>query len=246
MRGEVRQNLLSSRSFHPATTRFHFTGATPHDAAPVHEAIVFCRLRCLTFCLTLLLFCTVAEERGVAQAPTVTAPAALTLHPGDSAVPLTVTLGSSTSSATYSITLTGLPSGVTATPLTMTPGSTATLLVSASRSAGIELFPAASYSDANTATVSAAVLAFAGTSQTQTSLALTISLSNPAYAPPASAINLPVLSIDTGGVAILDKVTDVPGTITIRSADGQTMYLPSSTLPDNTATCFACTVIPPC
>ena len=197
---------------------------------------MFFRLRALRIGFVLLFLGLLATQGGWAQAPVLTASPALTIHPGDSSVPLTVTLGSGTPNTALSVILTGLPSGVTTAPLTLTPGSTATLLVSASPSAGIELFPALAASDANTATVSAGVLAFGGGFQFQVPLALTVSLTNPAFTPATSAINLPIVSINTSGIQINDEVTDVPGTITIRSADGQTMYLPSSTLTDDTAT----------
>ena len=191
-------------------------------------------VRRLTLGFVILVLGMLTVPSGAAQ--TLTAPSALTIHPGDASVPLTVTLGPGTANTAFSVVLTGLPSGVTTAPLTMMPGSTATLLLSASRSAGIELFPALTPIDPNAVTVSAAVLAFQGSVQAQAPLALTISLTNPTFAPAPQAINLPIVTINTNGVGINDKVTDVPGTITIQSADGQTTYLPSSSLPDNTAT----------
>jgi hypothetical protein len=85
-------------------------------------------------------------------------------------------------------------------------------------------------------TAAVTVVAAAGSAQATLPLSMTISISNPSFAPEASAINLPIVKIDTGGVGIVDKTTDVPGTITITSADGQTPLLPSTTNADNTAT----------
>jgi hypothetical protein len=43
------------------------------------------------------------------------------------------------------------------------------------------------------------------------------------------------MTINTNGTPIVSKTIDVPGTITITSADGQTSYLPNSSDTDNTA-----------
>lgn len=59
-------------------------------------------------------------------------------------------------------------------------------------------------------------------------------ISNPAYVP--TTINLPIVNINTNGVPIVSKTTDVTGTIAITSPDGQTSYLPNSDDGDNTAT----------
>ena len=75
-----------------------------------------------------------------------------------------------------------------------------------------------------------------GSSQATTQLTLTISLSNPSFAPASANINLPIVNVNTSGVGIVDKVTNVPGTIAITSPDGQTSYLPNSGDSDNTAT----------
>lgn len=171
-----------------------------------------------------------------AQSLTVTAPAALTIHPGDQKVPLAVSLGSSDYTGPISITLTGLPSGVTVTPLSLAAGSSGSLLVSASVSADREAFPANNAAGPNSATRAVTVVAAAGTLQATAPLTLTILLSNPSFAPTPDQINLPIVRIDTGGTPITSTETSVSGTITITSADGKTTYLPNASDSDNTAT----------
>jgi len=171
------------------------------------------------------------------QTFTVTAsPSQLTIYPGQQSVPVTVTVGSSTYTGPISITLTGLPSGITVSPLTLTAGATGNLNLSASVSAGQEGFPPSGPSWNTSWTAQTTVVAAAGSTTATSSLSLTISISNPSFAPASSAINLPIVKIDTGGVGIYDKTTDVPGTITITSEDGQSSYLPNSRDSDNTAT----------
>ncbi len=77
-----------------------------------------------------------------------------------------------------------------------------------------------------------------GSLVTVSPLTIVISVTNPSFAPSPSQLqtNLPIVSINTNGVAIVDKVTDVPGTITITSSNGQTSYLPNSKNTDNTGT----------
>jgi hypothetical protein len=164
------------------------------------------------------------------------APATVTIHPGDQNVPVNISLGASTYTGPISVTLTGLPSGITVAPLTLTAGSSGTLLLSASLSADQEQFPPSVIIGNPVATTSVTVVAVAGLAEITSPLALTVSLSNAAFAPAAGAINLPIVNINTNGVPIVDKVTDVPGTITITSADGQTSYLPNSSDTDNTGT----------
>ena len=135
------------------------------------------------------------------------------------------------------VTVSGLPSGISASPLTLTAGSSGTLYLSASVSAGQEGFSATEL-DIPTSWAAAVTVALssAGSVQATAPLSLTVSISNPSFAPAAAAINLPIVTISTNGVAIVDKTTDVPGTITITSADGQTSYLPNAGDSDNTAT----------
>jgi CotH kinase protein/Bacterial Ig-like domain (group 3)/Bacterial Ig domain len=170
-----------------------------------------------------------------AQTFTISAsPTAITIHPGDQNVPVTVSVGSSSYTGPISVSLTNLPSGISVSPLTLTAGSSGTMTLSAAPDADQEAFPAASASDANTKTNTVTVVGAAGTAQATSMLALTVSLTNPSFAP--SQLNLPIVRIDTGGTPIVDKTTDVPGTITITSSDGSVTYLPSSTNTDDTAT----------
>ena len=116
----------------------------------------------------------------------------------------------------------------------MTAGSTGNLSLSASGSAGQEGFPN-TYPSLNTSwTAKVSVVAAAGSAQATSPLSLTVSISNSSFAPAQAAINLPIVAIDTNGVPIVDKTTDISGTITITSADGQTSYLPNSSDSDNT------------
>jgi hypothetical protein len=162
-----------------------------------------------------------------------TSPGALTIYPGQQNVALSVTVGSSAYAGPISVTLSGLPSGITVSPLTLTAGSSGTLYLNASVSAGNEGFYGGFNADW---TAPVTVVAAAGAEQATSQLPLTVSVSNASFAPAAAAINLPIVRIDTGGAGILDKTTLVPGTITITSPDGQTSYLPNSGDADNSAT----------
>jgi len=190
----------------------------------------------IALCASSLLFVSPAS---LSQTLTVSAvPSAMTIYPGQQNISVTVTLGASTYTGPINVTLTGLPSGITVAPLTLTAGATGNLILNASVAAGQEGFPGAG-NGPNTITswtAQASVVAAAGSTLATSPLAVTISISNPSFAPAASAINLPIVNIDTGGVGILRKVVDVPGTITITSSDGQTTYLPNSSDSDNTAT----------
>jgi hypothetical protein len=167
------------------------------------------------------------------------APAAVTLYPGEQNVPVTVSVGNSSYAGPVSITLTGLPSGITVAPLILTPGNSGTLLISAAVNADQEGFPPVHPVTVDpgipTNTVAVSVYGAAGATQATTPLALTVSLGNPNYAPAASNINLPIVNINTNGVPINSKTVDVPGTITITSADGTISYLPNANDTDNTA-----------
>ena len=70
-------------------------------------------------------------------------PSVVTIHPGDQNVPInvSVTAHANTYSGPIIITLAGLPSGITASPLTLTSGNSGTLNLSASVSADQEDFP---------------------------------------------------------------------------------------------------------
>lgn len=175
-------------------------------------------------------------ERSPAQSFTLTVdPSLLTIHPGDQNVPIGVgvTSAGNTYTGPISISLAGLPSGVTATPLTLTSGTSGTLYLSASVFADQEDFPSTSFSRVTSHSRSLTLVAAAGAAQSTAQLTLTVSISNPSFAP--TTINLPIVNINTNQTPIVDKTTDVPGTITITSADGLTAYLPSSSNPDNTA-----------
>ena len=163
-------------------------------------------------------------------------PASLTIFPGQQNVLVTVTASSSSYTGPISVTLSGLPSGVTVTPVTLTAGGSGTLKISASVAAGQEGFPPTVLGPTTSWTASAALVGAAGSTQATSPFAVTISISNPAYAPPAASIDLPIVTINTSGTPVVDTVTEVPGTITITSADGQTSYLPNSSDTDNTAT----------
>jgi CotH kinase protein len=165
-------------------------------------------------------------------------PTALTLHPGDQGATITVKVGIATHSDPINVTL-ALPSGITASPLTIVPGqSTGTVTLNASETADAENFkndtPVALMSHTQTVLVSATDVP--GPGLTSTNLQLTVSLENPSFTPAPSDINIPIVNINTGGAPIADKVTNVPGSITITSADGKTSYLPNSSDTDNTAT----------
>lgn len=160
----------------------------------------------------------------------------VTIHPGDKNIPITVTVSSSTYTGPINIALIGLPSGISLSPLTLTAGSSGTLNLSATVSADQEDFPSLSAGDANSHANAVTVVATAGLVQKTVPITLTVSLSNPAYAPTPGQIDLPILTIDTGGFPIESKIDDVPGTVTITSADGQASYLPNSSDSDNTAT----------
>lgn len=164
------------------------------------------------------------------------APSAITIYPGQQNVPVVVASSSSTYFGEISVTLTGLPSGISVSPLTLTAGNSGTLNVTASLSAGQEGFSATELEIPTSWTAAVTVVGTAGSVQATAPLSLTISISNPSFAPAAAAINLPIVTINTDGVAIVDKTTEVPGTITITSADGQTSYLPNASDSDNTAT----------
>lgn len=182
-----------------------------------------------------ILFMVAAVPVAWAQTFTVTAsPSTLVVHPGDQNVPLNVSVSPSSYTGPISIALTGLPSGITSAPLTLAAGNSGTLLLSASVFADQEAFPAILGKNSDSMTVT--VVAAAGGAQATSTITLTVLLSNPSFAPAPGSINLPVVKIDTSGVPITSKTTNVPGTITITSADGQTTYLPNASDSDNSAT----------
>jgi CotH kinase protein/Bacterial Ig-like domain (group 3) len=160
-------------------------------------------------------------------------PAAVTIFPGQQNVPVAVTVGGADTAVPLTVTMTGLPSGITVAPVTVTAGGSGTLYLNASVAAGQEGFSPTG-AGLTSWTANPAIVAASGSTRVTTPLALTISISNPAFVP--STVNLPVVNINTNGAPIVDKTTNVPGTITITSADGQTPYLPNSDDSDNAAT----------
>ncbi len=178
-----------------------------------------------------------STSTGNAQTLTVS-PSSLTIHPGDQGATITVKVGLVGHTGPLDVTL-SLPSGITATPLTLAPGQTSgTITLNAFESADAEDFsndtPVALTSHTRNVSVSAAN--DPGPGGLTGSFQLTVSLENPSFAPAPSAINIPIVNINTGGAPIADKVTNVPGSITITSADGKTSYLPNASDTDNTAT----------
>lgn len=158
----------------------------------------------------------------------------LTIYPGSTQTLSVGTAGMG--SAPVTVGLSGLPSGisVTSSPATVLPGFPVVLRLTAAVNADAEAFPASTFTNANSATTSVTVNATGGGLTASAPLALTVSLSNPNFAPAPGAIDLPIVRIDTGATAVNSTEVDVPGTITITSADGGTTFLPGSSDTDNT------------
>jgi hypothetical protein len=177
-----------------------------------------------------------AISAGYGQKLTVTpVPTSVLMYPGQKEVPVTIKTASSDYAGPIVLTLNGLPSGVTYTPLTVNSGESGTLKLSASVAAGQEGFTSDRISTPTSWTATVTVVATAGTAQGTATFPLTLSISNPSFAPEPSAIDLPIVKIDTGGKPIVSKNNSVSGTITITSSDGQTSYLPNASDTDNTA-----------
>jgi hypothetical protein len=176
---------------------------------------------------------------GKAQSFTVAAnPQSVTVYPGETNVAVSVSAASSTYTGPIIVTLSGLPSGITiaSAPLTLTAGGTGTILLNVGLNADQEAFPAAEPSDPNSALNTVTVVGAVGAVTSTSTLNLTVSLSNPSFAPGTGQINLPIVTINTSGTPIVDKTTNVPGTVTITSANGSTSYLPNSSDSDDTGT----------
>ncbi len=78
-----------------------------------------------------------AFASGFAQSFTLyTTPTTVTIHPGDQDIPVAISASSNSVTSPITITVSGLPSGVTASPLTIIPGSRSTLYLSATVTAG--------------------------------------------------------------------------------------------------------------
>ncbi len=186
-----------------------------------------------------LAFLILTATAGFAQSFTVSAnPQSLTVYPGETNVPVTISVSSSTYTGPVNVTLSGLPTGITLAPapLTLTPGGTGTLMLNVGVNADQEAFPAANPTDPNSATNTVTVIGSVGSTTATSTLKLTVSLSNPNFAPAQGQITLPIVKIDTSGTPVTSGSVDVPGTISITSADGSTSYLPNSSDADNTAT----------
>lgn len=173
-----------------------------------------CFWRRVRACVLCLVGAQVLISTGHAQTFSITAvPSSLTIYPGQQNVPVTVTLGSSSYTGPVIVTLTDLPSGITATPVTLTAGNSAVLNLSAALSVNEEGFPGGPLIGASPATswtVPISVVGAAGSAQATSPLSLTISISNPSFAPASGAINLPIVNINTNGVPIIDKTTGYP------------------------------------
>jgi hypothetical protein len=167
-----------------------------------------------------------AQTQSLEVSPSVSS---LAIHPGDQGVPLPVTLKVDGDQGPVRVTLTGLPPGVTVTPVTLPDSGNGTLLLNAAVDADQDLFAVGAPT-----THQVTVMAFSGEAKATASMSLTLSVENPSFTP--SKVDLPIVRINTNGVPVVDKDIDVPGTITITSADGQTSFLPSADSPDNTAT----------
>jgi hypothetical protein len=106
-------------------------------------------------------------------------PPALTIYPGQQ-TSVAITAASENYTGPVGVEITDLPSGITASPLTVDVGATGTVILTASSTAGQEGFASGSTSWDTIANVVAATDA----STMITPIELTISLSDPASAPP--------------------------------------------------------------
>lgn len=165
-------------------------------------------------------------------------PSSLTVYPGQQDVPLTITAAGSWNAESIRVFVTGLPSGITIPqlPLSLKAGSSTTVKLSASLSAGQEGFSAAVIPIPTSWTTPVTITGSSDHALATCKLALEISISNSTFAPAAADINLPIVRINTNGAGIVSKAVDVPGTITITSSDEQTSFLPNADDSDNTAT----------
>jgi hypothetical protein len=149
-----------------------------------------------------ILFVLLIALTGHSQTFTISSnPKALTIHPGDSNIPITVSVAPNTYAGPINFTLTGLPSGITVSPLTLTAGSSGTINLSAGLNADQEAFPATDAGNPNASVNNVTVVGAAGTAKGTTTIALTVSLTNPSYMP--TEVNLPIVRIDTSGTPVV-------------------------------------------
>ena len=168
-----------------------------------------------------------------AQSLTVTPPSAMTAFPGQTIqVPISVACNGITDPV--SVVLKGLPSGITAAPLTLPGCGTGNLAVTLSPQAAAELWPTfqtpLNFIDSETATVQA--VAVSGATRATASFPLTISINNSTFAPATGSIDLPVIRITTPGPITEARIS---GSLTVTSAGGTTAILPGTASSDGTA-----------
>lgn len=176
--------------------------------------------------VTVLLSFLIATPSGMAQSFTLSAtPGTVTIHPRDQNVPVSVSVSNSSYTGPINVTLIGLPSGITASSLVLNGSGSGTINLNASVSADQEAFPATSPINPNSVSNAVTVVGVAGTTVISSPMTLVVSLSNPAFTPDPSKINLPIVTINTSGTPVTSKTVNVPGTVSITSADGQTVYL---------------------
>lgn len=201
-----------------------------------------CSVPCVYLCvrrpfqLAVLLGLFLVGGMGVATAQSLTVSSSyssLTILPG-TGLSIPVSVGGSGVTGPVTVTLTGLPSGMSVVPVTLNQGGSGTLQLNASLAADQEDFPDPIDPSPTSSTRQLSLVAISGADQATMPISLTVNISDSSYAP--TQVNLPVVRINTSGVPVVDKTTDVPGTITITSADGTTTYLPGAAGSDNTAT----------
>ncbi|CAB1276827.1 CotH kinase family protein [Candidatus Nitrosacidococcus tergens] len=166
----------------------------------------------------------------------------LTIHPGEQNVPIEISVADDGSNEPVVITMTNLPAGITVTPVTLNPGDSGVLTLSASPLAGQGKVPQEENIDDDKGLPAqskgtdwqtiATLVGAVGSVQVTQSISLTMSLSDPAFLP--REIDLPAIHIDTDNSASIIDDNYVNGIITITSPDGEN-YLPNPTHSDNTA-----------
>lgn len=141
----------------------------------------------------------------------------LTAYPG-TAHDIQVQVSSSSGyQGAVAITLTGMPTGVTASPasLSLTPGSSGTITLTSAINADAQSFPAVS-GQANSSTKTITFVGNANGTTAAAALAFTTSLANASFNPDQGSTGLAVVQITTtGGAAITSTDTYVTGSVTI-------------------------------